>query len=62
MRAGEPQGLTLAHQAIENVKTLQSVAAQRERLIPLATALEARPGTDTREPARAARLIATTRA
>jgi hypothetical protein len=61
IRAGEPQGLTLAHQAIEKMKTLQSVAARRERLIPLATALEARPGTDTQELARTARQIATTR-
>ena len=62
VRAGEPQGLTLAHQAIEKVSTLQSVAARRERLIPLAIALEARPGTDTQELARTARQIATTRA
>ncbi|MGH3828222.1 MAG: helix-turn-helix domain-containing protein [Pseudonocardiaceae bacterium] len=60
IRAGDPQGLTLAHQAIENVSTLHSVAVQREWLIPLATALEARPGTDTQELARTARQIATT--
>ncbi|MGH3718845.1 MAG: helix-turn-helix domain-containing protein [Pseudonocardiaceae bacterium] len=61
VRAGESQGLTLAHQAIEKVSTLQSAAARRERLIPLATALEARPGADTQELARTARQIATTR-
>ncbi|MGH8920772.1 MAG: helix-turn-helix domain-containing protein, partial [Actinomycetes bacterium] len=47
VRAGEPRGLTLAHHAIEAVSTLQSVAARREWLTPLAPALEARPGTDT---------------
>ena len=61
IRAGEPQGLTLARQAIEGASTLQSVAAHRERLMPLAGALETRPGTDTRELARTARQIATTR-
>ncbi|MGH3853779.1 MAG: hypothetical protein ACRDR6_09815, partial [Pseudonocardiaceae bacterium] len=61
VRAGEPRGLTLAHHAIEAVSTLQSVAARREWLTPLATALEARPGTDTQELARMARQIATTR-
>jgi hypothetical protein len=60
VRAGEPRGLTLAHQAIEKVSTLQSVAARREWLVPLATALEARPGTDTQELARTTRQIATT--
>jgi len=60
LRAGEAQGLALAHQAIEKVSTLQSFAARRERLIPLATALEARPGTDRRDLARKARQIATT--
>ena len=61
IRAGEPQGLTLARQAIERASTLQSIAAHRERLMPLATVLETRPGSDTRELARTARQIATTR-
>jgi hypothetical protein len=61
VRAGEPHGLALAHHAIAGVSTLQSVAARRQRLIPLATALEARPGTDTRELARIARQVAVTR-
>lgn len=43
--AGEPPGLTLARHAIDEARTLQSVAARRHRLMPLATALEARPGT-----------------
>ena len=61
VRAGERQGLILARQAIDGVRTLHSVAARRERLIPLAAALEARPNTDTRELARIARQVATTR-
>ncbi|MGH3866112.1 MAG: helix-turn-helix domain-containing protein [Pseudonocardiaceae bacterium] len=61
LRAGEPQGLILARHAISEVSALHSVAARQERLIPLAAALEARPGTDTRELARKARQIATTR-
>ena len=60
IRAREPQGLALARQAIDEVSTLRSVAARRERLIPLAAALEARPSTDTRELARIARKIAVT--
>ncbi|MBV8540519.1 MAG: hypothetical protein JO063_14685 [Pseudonocardiales bacterium] len=30
IRMGEPRGLTPAHQAIETVSTLQSLAARRE--------------------------------
>ncbi len=61
VRVGEPRGLTLAHQAIEEVSSLQSVAARQARLLPLAAALEARPGSDTRELARTARKVAATR-
>ncbi len=61
VRAGEPRGLVLARQAIEAVSTLQSVAARQERLVPLATALEARPGSDAKEIARMARQVAATR-
>jgi hypothetical protein len=60
IRAGEPQGLALARHAINEISTLQSVAIRRERLMPLATALEARPGSDTQELARAARQAAET--
>jgi hypothetical protein len=59
--AGEPQGLILARQAIDGVRTLHSVAARRERLIPLAAALETRPGNDTWDLAQAARKVAATR-
>ncbi|MGB6165774.1 MAG: hypothetical protein WCF33_05325 [Pseudonocardiaceae bacterium] len=61
VRAGEPQGLTLARQAIDAVSTLRSVAVRRQRLIPLAAALEARPSTNTLELARVARNVAATR-
>jgi hypothetical protein len=61
VRAGEPKGLTMARHAIDEVSTLQSVAARRQRLMPLATALEARPGSDTQELAQLARKIAVTR-
>lgn len=60
IRAGEPQGLTLARQAIDQVRTLHSLPARQQRLIPLATALDTRPGTETRELAHLARHIATT--
>jgi hypothetical protein len=61
VRAGEPRGLTLARHAIDKVSTLQSVAARRQRLVALATALEARPGTDTQQLAQLARKIAAIR-
>jgi len=59
VRAGEPHALMLARQAIDGASTLHSVAVRRQRLIPLATALEARRGSDTQEPARTARQITT---
>jgi hypothetical protein len=61
VRAGEPRGLILAPQAITAVSTLQSVAARRQRLVPLVTALEARPGNDAKEIARIAHQVAATR-
>jgi transcriptional regulator with XRE-family HTH domain len=61
VRAGEPRGLAMAHHAIEAVSTLQSVAARQQRLIPLITALEARPSNDTHELAQLARKITATR-
>ena len=60
VRAGEPRGLTLAHHAIEGVSTLHSIAARQARLMPLAAALEARPGGDTQELARMARQVLVT--
>ncbi|MGH3875341.1 MAG: helix-turn-helix domain-containing protein [Pseudonocardiaceae bacterium] len=61
VRAGEPRGLVLARKAIDAASTLQSAAVRHERLLPLATALEARPGNDARELARAAHQAAATR-
>jgi transcriptional regulator with XRE-family HTH domain len=61
VQAGEPDGLRLAHGAITGVTRLSSLRA-RQRLTPLATALEARPSNDHRELARTARHLATTRA
>ncbi|MGH3932301.1 MAG: hypothetical protein ACRDTF_20260 [Pseudonocardiaceae bacterium] len=58
VRSGDPRGLILAHQAINAVSALQSVAVRRERLQPLAAALETRPGGDARELARMARRVA----
>jgi len=57
VRAGESDGLRLAHSAITAVTKLSSVRA-RQRLKPLATALESRPGSDHRQLARMARQIA----
>jgi transcriptional regulator with XRE-family HTH domain len=61
VRAGERDGLELAHGAITGVMKLSSLRA-RQRLNPLVTALEARPGGDHRQLARMARHVATTRA
>ncbi|MGH3854707.1 MAG: helix-turn-helix domain-containing protein [Pseudonocardiaceae bacterium] len=59
VRAGQPRGVSLARDAIEAVRTLLSVAARRDWLLPLARALEARPGAE--ELARTAREVAETR-
>jgi hypothetical protein len=60
VRAGEPGGLSLAHSAITAVTKLSSVRARRQ-LEPLVTALEARPGTDTKDLARLARQVSSAR-
>jgi transcriptional regulator with XRE-family HTH domain len=60
VRAGESDGLRLAHEAITGAMKLSSVRTRR-RLEPLAAALEARPGSDYRDLARTARYVATTR-
>lgn len=61
VRTGEPRGLGLAKSAIEGVAGLRSVRA-RQRLVPLADALAARPGSDARELAQHARRVAASRA
>ena len=60
VRAGEPRGLALAHSAITAASKLSSMRA-RQRLEPLATALEGRSGADAHQLARMARQVATTR-
>ncbi len=61
VRAGEPDGLRLAHGAVTGVAHLRSQRA-RDRLAPLADALDYRPGSDPRQLARMARQVAATRA
>ncbi|MGH3897367.1 MAG: hypothetical protein ACRDTA_03770 [Pseudonocardiaceae bacterium] len=60
VRAGEHNGLQLAHGAITNVTKLSSVRARQQYLAPLAVALEARPGGDTKQLARMARQVIAT--
>ncbi len=59
--AGEPRGLAMAKTAIDTVALLRSVRA-RERLVPLAHALNARQGGDAQELARMALGVAAVRA
>jgi hypothetical protein len=61
VQAGEPRGLILAKHAIDTVTKTQSGTAREIWLEPLATALEARPGTDAKELARITRQVAATR-
>jgi len=61
IQAGEPRGLGMAKSAIDAAAPLHSARA-RERLMPLAEALEARPSSDHRELARMARQVAAARA
>ncbi|MGH4011070.1 MAG: helix-turn-helix domain-containing protein [Pseudonocardiaceae bacterium] len=61
VRAGEPGGLALAHRAITAVPKLSSVRV-RKRLMPLADALAARPGTDAKDLSRMAHQVAGVRA
>ena len=61
VRAGEPDGLRLAHGAIAGAMRLSS-ARTRQLLTPLATALGDCPGSDYHELARTARQVAATRA
>ncbi|MGH3694815.1 MAG: helix-turn-helix domain-containing protein [Pseudonocardiaceae bacterium] len=60
VRAGESDGLQLAHEAVTGAMKLSSVRVRR-RLEPLAAALDARPGSDHRELAHTARRVAATR-
>jgi hypothetical protein len=60
VQAGEPRGMALAATAIDSAACLHSVVVRHERLTPLTTALDARPGGDARELARKARQVAAT--
>ena len=61
VRAGEPRGPQLAHNAITAATKLSSDRV-RKRLLPLADELDARPSSDHRELARMARKVASTKA
>ncbi|MDQ3886795.1 MAG: hypothetical protein M3308_07280, partial [Actinomycetota bacterium] len=60
VRAGEPRGLQLAHDALTAAGRLTSIRV-RQKLEPLAIALEGRRGSDARELARQARQVALAR-
>jgi len=60
VRAGESDGLRMAHNTITTVSKISS-ARTRKRLDPLVSALTARRGSDYQELARMARQVATTR-
>ncbi|MGH8918856.1 MAG: hypothetical protein ACRD0H_11105, partial [Actinomycetes bacterium] len=59
VKAGERNGLQLAHHTITTIAQLSSVRV-RKQLAPLAQALAARPGSDAAELARIARQVAST--
>ncbi|MGH3887617.1 MAG: hypothetical protein ACRDSZ_13805, partial [Pseudonocardiaceae bacterium] len=60
VRAGERDGLRLAHGAITQVTKLSSVRARQQYLPPLAVALEARPGGDAQQLVRMTRQVIAT--
>jgi hypothetical protein len=62
VRAGERDGLQLAHGAVAHVTKLSSVRARQQYLTPLAVALETRPGGDAKQLARMTRQVIATRA
>ncbi|MCA1707173.1 MAG: helix-turn-helix transcriptional regulator [Actinobacteria bacterium] len=59
--AGDSRGLPLAHQGITDASKFNSVRVRRQWVLPLADALDTRPGTDARDLARQARRVATAR-
>jgi hypothetical protein len=61
VRAGEPDGLPLAHSAITAVTKISSIRV-RKRLLLLVDALAARPGTDAKDLSRMALQVAGVRA
>jgi transcriptional regulator with XRE-family HTH domain len=62
VRAGERDGLQLAHAAITQVTKLSSVRARQQYLAPLAVTLEARPDNDAKQLARMAHQVIATQA
>jgi hypothetical protein len=60
VRAGEHDGLQLAHSAITKVTKLSSVRARQQYLTPLAVELEARPGNDAKQLAQMTRQVIAT--
>jgi transcriptional regulator with XRE-family HTH domain len=60
VRAGERDGLQLAHNAITQVTKLSSVRARQQYLTPLTVALEARPSNDAKQLARMTRQVIAT--
>jgi transcriptional regulator with XRE-family HTH domain len=61
VRAGDSRALPLAHRTLTDAAKLSSVRVRRQWVLPLADALDTRPGADARDLARQARQIATTR-
>ena len=62
VRAGERDGLQLAHGTITKVTKISSVRARQQYLTPLAVALEACKDHDAKQLARMARQVTVTRA
>ncbi|MGH4023918.1 MAG: helix-turn-helix domain-containing protein, partial [Pseudonocardiaceae bacterium] len=56
--AGDSRGLPLAHQTLTDAAKLSSARVRRQWVLPLADALDTRPGTDARDLARQARQVA----
>ncbi len=59
--AGDSRSLPLAHQTLTDATKLSSARVRRQCVLPLADALDNRPGADARDLARQARQVATTR-
>jgi len=59
--AGGSRGLPMAQRTITEAGKLSSIRLRRQWVLPLADALDTRPGTDARDLARQARKVATTR-
>ena len=58
--AGDSRGLPMAHQTLTDAGKLRSIRLRRQWVLPLAEALDTRPGADARDLARQARQVAAT--